>query len=88
MTPFQFLNQYSFFVPFALLLLITSAVLALRRARKGWLLVLAGVVGLGIAALVLPSPRPSSVDVSSPTAIRAALANGKQPTLVHFHSHY
>jgi hypothetical protein len=88
MTPFEFFNQYSFFMPWVLVLLVLSAILAWRRARKGWLLVLAGVIGLGIAAVVLPSPRPSTIDVSSAGAIRSALMTSGRPTLVHFHSHY
>jgi hypothetical protein len=88
MTPFEFFNQYSFFMPWVLALLALAGVLASRRARKGWLLILAGVVGLGAAAVIVRAPRQTTVDVSSVDAIRAAIASNGRPTLVHFHSHY
>ncbi len=88
MTPFEFFNQYSFFMPWALLLLVLSAVLAVKRARRGWWIVGAGVAGLAIAAAVLTTPRASAIDTSSADSIQRGIAGAGKPVLVHFHSHY
>ncbi len=82
------LNQYSFFVPFALLFAILAVVFAIRRSRRGFALIGAGIIGLGVAAVFLTTPRQTPFDTSSVAAIQSGLASAGRPTLVHFHSHY
>jgi uncharacterized membrane protein len=89
MTPFQFFNQYSFFVMALFGLAVTvllARILQQRKVANG--LLLAGLAGMLIAAIVLRAPRASTIDTSSAAGIRSGLANAGKPTLVYFHSHY
>jgi hypothetical protein len=83
-----FANQYSFFMPFALLFAILAVVFTLRKSKRGFALLGVGVAGLAVAAIVLTTPRATTMDVSSAASIQNALQVANRPTLVHFHSHY
>jgi hypothetical protein len=88
MTPFEFFNQFSFFMPWALLLTALSVLFVIKRARRGWWIIGAGVIGLAIAGFVLTTPRPTSIDTGSADSITRGIASAGKPVLVHFHSHY
>lgn len=87
MTPFQFLNQFSFVILPLILFAAAAALLAWRRARwplwAGW----SGLLVLYLA-YALTSGQASTERWDTPENIRVALSSAGQPTLVEFFSNY
>ena len=87
MTPFQFLNRFSFLILPGVLLAGLAGVLIWRRSSWPWWAVwaVALVIFVGFA---LRGGQSTSARYDTPENIRRALATSDQPTLVEFFSNY
>ncbi|MER2599426.1 MAG: hypothetical protein ABTQ73_07900 [Caldilineales bacterium] len=87
MTPFQFLNRFSFLILPGLLLAGVAGVLAWRRS--GWPLWAVWTMAVVIfIALALRGGQATTARYDTPDNIRQALSSAQQPTLVEFFSNY
>jgi nicotinamide riboside transporter PnuC len=85
MTVFQFLNQHSYLLICGIVLGVVAIALALRRARRAWLI----WIGLLVIAITgwFALHTGEGAQFNSVEDYEAALRAG-QPTLVEFYSDY
>ena len=82
---FQFFNQHSYLLISAIVLGVTALALALRRARRAWLIWL-GLLGVAVGGW-FALRTGAGAQFTSVDDYEAALREG-QPTLVEFYSDY
>ena len=85
MSLFHFINEHSYLLGGAAILLILAIVLFARQVDRGWLIWIGAAVSLG--AVWLATRTGSGVQFDSVAVYEATIASGK-PTLVEFYSDY